>query len=53
MSMEKAIARHELTCETQDVVRAVDHLLVPYGSEIVFGTGPGGHRAPGKLLGPR
>ncbi|NOJ51448.1 hypothetical protein HK404_02400 [Myxococcus xanthus] len=32
MFMEKAIARHELTCELQDVVRAADHLLVPRGA---------------------
>ncbi|WP_141621678.1 tRNA1(Val) (adenine(37)-N6)-methyltransferase [Myxococcus sp. AB036A] len=32
VSMEKAIARHELACELQDVVRAADHLLVPRGA---------------------
>ncbi|WP_225887746.1 hypothetical protein [Myxococcus xanthus] len=32
MFMEKAIARHELTCELQDVVCAADHLLVPRGA---------------------
>ncbi|WNZ58832.1 methyltransferase [Myxococcus sp. MxC21-1] len=32
VSTEKAIARHELACELQDVVRAADHLLVPRGA---------------------
>ncbi|MFP2929455.1 tRNA1(Val) (adenine(37)-N6)-methyltransferase [Pyxidicoccus sp. 3LG] len=32
LSVEKAIARHEVTCELPDVARAAEHLLGPRGS---------------------
>ncbi len=31
LSMEKALARHELACEQSDIARAAAHLLVPRG----------------------